>query len=106
MIYIYLVKKAYYCLSVKTNHKSLFCDIDQYFKFSLNDKYELYKLSFYSSSNKDHGRIEKRECYVCNDVSFINDKNVWANLKSIIFVRNYREEYAIYLLTIDIIFLV
>lgn len=86
-------KNAHYCLSVKSNHKSLFYDIDEYFKFALNDKYELSKLSFYSSSNKDHGRIEKRECYVCNDVSFINDKNVWANLKSIILVRNYREEY-------------
>lgn len=86
-------KNAHYCLSVKSNHKSLFYDIDEYFKFALNDKYELSKLSFYSSSNKDHGRIEKRECYVCNDVSFINDKNIWANLKSIILVRNYREEY-------------
>lgn len=86
-------KKAHYCLSVKTNHKSLFYDIDEYFKFALNDKYELSKLSFYSSSNKDHGRIEKRECYVCNDVSFINDKNIWTNLKSIILVRNYKEEY-------------
>lgn len=86
-------KKAHYCLSVKSNHKSLFYDIDEYFKFALNDKYELSKLSFYSSSNKDHGRIEKKECYVCNDVSFINDKNIWANLKSIILVRNYREEY-------------
>lgn len=63
-------KNAHYCLSVKSNHKSLFYDIDEYFKFALNDKYELSKLSFYSSSNKDHGRIEKRECYVCNDVSF------------------------------------
>lgn len=86
-------KNAHYCLSVKSNHKSLFYDIDEYFKFALNDKYELSKLSFYSSSNKEHGRIEKRECYVCNDGSFINNKNLWTNLKSIILVRNYREEY-------------
>lgn len=86
-------KKAHYCLSVKSNQKSLFYDIDEYFKFALNDKHELSKLSFYSSSNKDHGRIEKRECYVCDNISFINDIKLWTNLKSIILVRNYREEY-------------
>jgi len=90
---IFNEKKAHYCLSVKSNHKPLFFDIDEYFKFALDDKYELSKLNFYSSSNKEHRRIEKRECYVCNHINFINDKNVWANLKSIILVRNYREEY-------------
>ena len=56
-------KEAHYCFSVKSNQKNLFYDIDEYFKFALNDKHELSKLSFYSSSNKEHGRIEKRECY-------------------------------------------
>lgn len=86
-------KHAHYCLSVKNNQKSLYYDINEYFKFALNNKSELSKLSFSSSSNKEHGRIEKRECYVCDDVSFINDKNLWTNLKSIILIRNYREEY-------------
>lgn len=86
-------KKAHYCLSVKNNQKSLFYDIDEYFKFALNDKTELSKLKYHSSSNKDHGRIEKRECFVCNDIDFINDEDKWDNIKIIAMVRNYREEY-------------
>lgn len=86
-------KKAHYCLSVKSNQKSLFTDINEYFKFALEDKEELSKLKYSSSINKDHGRIEKRECYVCNNIDFIYDKNLWTNLKTIILVRNYRELY-------------
>ena len=86
-------KHAHYCLSVKNNQKSLFFDISEYFKFALNDKDELLKLSVSSSFNKDHGRIEKRECYVCNNIDFIYDKALWTNLKSIILIRNYPEEY-------------
>ena len=86
-------KKGHYCLSVKSNQKSLFNDIDEYFKFALEDKEELSKLKFSSSINKDHGRIEKRECYVCNDINFIYDKKDWTNLKTIILIRNYRQLY-------------
>lgn len=92
-------KKAHYCLAVKSNQKNLFTDISEYFNFALNNKNELSKISFYSSTNKEHGRIEKRECYVCNDIEFIWNKDEWTNLKSIILVRNYREEYG--KLTID-----
>jgi predicted transposase YbfD/YdcC len=86
-------KHAHYCLSVKNNQKSLFYDIDEYFKFALNNKSEIKNLKYYSSSNKDHGRIEKRECFVCNNIDFINDKDKWCNIKVIALVRNYREEY-------------
>lgn len=86
-------KKAHYCLSVKNNQKSLFYDIDEYFKFALNNKTEISKLKYHSSSNKDHGRIEKRECFVCDDIDFINDKDKWDNIRIIAMVRNYREEY-------------
>lgn len=86
-------KKAHYCLSVKNNQKSLFYDIDEYFKFALNDKIELSKLKYHSSSNKQHGRIEKRECFICNDIDFLNDKDKWCNIKTIAMIRNYREEY-------------
>ena len=86
-------KKAHYCLSVKNNQKSLFYDIDEYFKFALNDKIELSKLKYHSSSNKEHGRIEKRECFICNDIDFLNDKDKWCNIKIIAMIRNYREEY-------------
>lgn len=68
-------KNTHYCLSVRNNQKSLFYDIDEYFKFNLNDKTELSKLKYHFSSNKEHDRIEKRECFICNDIDFLNDKD-------------------------------
>ena len=38
-------------------------------------------------------KIEKRDCYVCNDINFINDKLLWTNINSIILIRAYREEF-------------
>lgn len=86
-------KKAHYCLSVKNNQKSLFYDIDEYFKFALNNKIEFKTLKSHVTLNKEHGRIERRECYVCNNIDFINDRDKWANIKTIALVRNFREEY-------------
>ena len=84
-------KKAHYCLSVKNNHKSLYVDIDEYFKYALEDKSEISNIKSHTTINKEHGRIERRDCYITNSIYFINDKEKWCNLKSIGLIRNYRE---------------
>lgn len=85
-------KKAHYCLSLKGNQKQLFWDVEEYFKFVLNDKKEKEKLSYCKQVNKGHGRIEIRECYTCGETDFIKEKKLWKNLKTIILVKSYREE--------------
>lgn len=85
-------KKANYCLPVKKNQKTLFWDIDEYFKFALEDKKESKKLNFYQEINKEHGRIERRKCYISKEIDFIENKNEWTNLKTIILIQREREE--------------
>ena len=84
-------KKGHYCLALKKNQGTLHWDVDEYFKFALEDKKTRKKLKAAKNFNKEHGRIEERKCYVSNDVEFIQDLKDWKNLKSIIMVENYRE---------------
>ena len=84
-------KKGHYCLALKKNQGTLHWDVDEYFKFALEDKKTRKKLKAAKNFNKEHGRIEERKCYVSNDVEFIQNLKDWKNLKSIIMVENYRE---------------
>lgn len=84
-------KKGHYCLALKKNQGTLHWDVDEYFKFALEDKKTRKQLKAAKNFNKEHGRIEERKCYVSNDVEFIQNLKDWENLKSIIMVENYRE---------------
>lgn len=81
-----------YCLSVKENQRALFEDIDNYFKAYINDEEELKRINTYKTFDKDHGRIEKREYYISDNLFFINNKNKWKDLKAIGMVIQEREE--------------
>jgi predicted transposase YbfD/YdcC len=87
-------KEGHYCLSVKENQNSLYKDIDEYFRFALNDRIKLKNISRFTTKTHDHGRNEKRKYYITGDkdlVNHINDKNKWENLKSVGMVENTRE---------------
>lgn len=84
-------KKGHYCLSVKENQKLMYQDINDYFRSdALIYREENEKLSKYTTNEKNHGRIEKREYFVINDASFIYDRSSWKNLSSVGMVRQSR----------------
>lgn len=84
-------KKGHYCLSVKENQKFMYQDINDYFKDdALKYKEENEKLSKYTTKEKNHGRIEIREYFVIDDVSFIYDRDSWKNLACVGMVRQSR----------------
>ena len=84
-------KNGHYCISVKSNQGNLYTDIDQYFKYALENKIEFKTLLTAKHNDKGHGRIERREAYLCSDISFINNKDKWKNISMIGMTRNYRE---------------
>jgi len=87
-------KEGHYCLSVKENQSNLYKDIDEYFRFALNDKLESENISYHMTKSYGHGRIEKRKYYVVNDetlMKHINDRKKWKNLQSVVMVENTRE---------------
>jgi predicted transposase YbfD/YdcC len=84
-------KEAHYCITVKENHKSLYYDIDEYFKFALDNKLEFDNIQFFKDYDFGHGRLEQREVYITDQVEFINDKAKWTNITTIALVRSFRE---------------
>jgi predicted transposase YbfD/YdcC len=73
-----------YILAVKANQAQLLEHIEDEFKFAKQLKI---------SVNEDlgHGRIETRTCSVITDFKFIDNKNDWKNLTSIIRIESIRE---------------
>lgn len=84
---------AEYVLALKENQETLYNDVELYFKEEiltqpkkvLNEK-ELY----YKTTEKDHGRIEKREYFMVKDISWLEQLARWTNLSAIGMVTSQR----------------
>lgn len=76
-------KQADYILALKSNQQSLYNDVklfmDEYCKDSEARNSEIYS----HTVDNSHGRIEKRECFVCNDIGWLNNREKWADLNGI-----------------------
>lgn len=82
---VIIKNKGDYVLQLKANQGNFYTDIyamfdDKYInKADTNCEYETY-----STINKGHGRIEKRTCYVLNEVEYFTDYiSEWKGLKKI-----------------------
>lgn len=76
-------KGADYILSLKSNQHNLYNDVklfmDEYCKDSEAKEKEIYAYTLDNS----HGRLERRECYVCNEIGWLNNKEKWVDLHGI-----------------------
>ena len=79
-------KKAHYVLPVKDNQKELRKQIKSQFE-SYNNLYGNPEVFHKKTIEKDHGRIEEREYFLCYDISKIKDKEKWKTVKSIAYTR-------------------
>ena len=77
-------QEADYILAVKENQKQLYQDIVDEFRFGKNIPAD-------STEELDHGRIETRRCSVITDFRFIENKEEWTGLKSIVKIESIRE---------------
>lgn len=77
-------QEADYVLAVKENQKKLHQDIVDEFRFGKNIEVDV-------SEELDHGRIETRKCNVISAFEFIENKEEWAGLKSIVKIKSTRE---------------
>jgi len=83
-----VAKEADYIFSLKGNQGNLSDDVTLYFN-SENTKKSLLS---YTDYDKGHGRIETRECFVCNDVKWLRDSHPnWQTIHSIIQINSTRE---------------
>jgi len=77
--------KADYVLALKGNQGTLKDDVALYFQ-DLPQKASD-DVDYYRSVDKDHGRIEVRECWVTNNIDWIERKEKWMGLESLCAIR-------------------
>jgi len=76
-----------YLLAVKSNQPALLDDLELFFE----DAYERDRLERFETTDGDHGRIEVRRHWVCNDVQWLRERHRWKDLNSIAMVEASRE---------------
>ena len=79
-------KNADYILALKGNQQALADEVENYFTQAEAAQFQGISLDAVGSKEVGHGRIEKREVYVTEDIEWLPQKGKWPNLKSIILV--------------------
>ena len=75
--------KADYVLALKGNQKNFYEDVKLFLDDMLSEKSLDISYNHFKTIDKDHGRIEKRNYYVTDNIDWLNAKSEWKNLKSI-----------------------
>ncbi len=77
-------KRANYALALKANQGNLLEDVRLYFS---EDEFPK-KCAYKKTVEKARGKIEKREYWQTDDISWLSQKKEWTGLKTIILTRN------------------
>lgn len=80
-------KSGDYLLAVKANQPTLLDDLKLFF----DDVYERDRLDRFETADGDHGRIEVRRHWVCNDIAWLATVHPWRKIASIAMVEATRE---------------
>jgi predicted transposase YbfD/YdcC len=85
---------GHYLLALKGNQGTLEKDVDLYFQGELIEKTLLnstkIKLKTAETIEKSHGRIETRKCWVSTDIEWLEQKEKWKDIKTLIRIERER----------------
>jgi len=77
-------QKGDYCLGLKGNQQQLHDDVELYFETFQNDP-TLFDVAVTKEKSRD--RFEIRRCYVFNDISWLEGREKWEGLKTVLAIR-------------------
>jgi len=83
-------KNTDYMLALKGNQGTLKDDVELYFEGIDEKNYDRQIFDYDKDVEKDHGRIEIRECWSTENIEWLSQKDDWKNLQSISLVRSTR----------------
>lgn len=83
-------KQADYLLALKGNQETLKDDVELYFQDAEEQDFGIAEFDYHRTVDKDHGRIEIRECWVTDDIDWLSMKGQWAGLQSICMIKTER----------------
>jgi predicted transposase YbfD/YdcC len=84
-------KEADYVIALKGNQGNLHRDIKDYLDWAERIGFKEIKSDYHQTLEKGHGRIEERRCWVTAEIDWLEGKEKWKNLKSIVMVEAIRE---------------
>ena len=78
-----VLNKADYVLSLKDNHPQFKKDVADYYHSAFQAPNLYSEILKFKTCEKGHGRIEKREYFLLTDISWLEQKEEWKNLKAV-----------------------
>ena len=81
-------KEADYIFSLKGNHSNLHDQIKMFFQHNVHN---MAGFDSFESVDGDHGRIETRRYFASSDIDWLQGKEDWTGIKSIMMVQRQRE---------------
>ena len=84
-------KEADYVISLKGNQGNLHWAIKEYLDWAERIGFKEIGYDYDETLEKGHGRIEKRRCWVTEEIGWLAEKEEWKNLKSVVMVEAIRE---------------
>jgi predicted transposase YbfD/YdcC len=85
-------REAEYVLALKENQGHLYEDVEHLFADLEDSQYKAYKFDYEKTVNKDHGRIEIRECWTISDPETLCHLRGFANWKNLTTVSRIRAQ--------------
>lgn len=89
-----IAQQADYVLSLKENQGRLFEDVQLLFDDLEKSQYQAYAFDYHKTVNKNHGRLEIRECWTISDVEILRHLRGfenWKNLSTVSRIRAQRQ---------------
>jgi predicted transposase YbfD/YdcC len=80
-----------YLLRVKDNQPTLHAEMRTFFLDAEKDGFRHQKWTRFEETEGDHGRIEVRQTWACDELAWFEDHSKWADLRSVVVQRNRRE---------------
>ena len=82
---------ADYVLALKANQKQLYEDVSLFLSDAVDNNKPGNITDYDENLNKEHGRIETRKCYVSDQLNWLDTKDKWVDLKTIVMIESTRE---------------
>lgn len=76
-------KNADYILTLKSNQENLYNDVKLFMDEYCQDTEAKSENIYAYTIDNSHGRLEKRECFVCNDIGWLYNREKWKDLHGI-----------------------
>lgn len=83
-------KEGEYVLALKSNQGSLHAEVENFFTQALEVTPEEAECDYFCSEEKSRGRIEKRELWTKENLSWLPQKDEWEGLKNISCLKSMR----------------